>query len=123
MVAEEIIIAPVVTEKSSSDMQEGKYTFKVAKKATKEIYTHVDNEQIRNAVEKLFEVKVLNVNTISVKGKEKRVGVHQGRTSDWKKAIVTIDTEASSKTYLGKGGKEVKVSKKYKDSISEFMGA
>lgn len=115
MVAEEIIIAPVVTEKSSADMQEGKYTFKVAKKATK--------VQIRNAVEKLFEVKVLNVNTTTVKGKEKRVGVHQGRTSDWKKAIVTIDTEASTKTYLGKGGKEVKVTKKYKDSISEFMGA
>ncbi len=115
MVAEEIIIAPVVTEKSSADMQEGKYTFKVAKKATK--------VQIRNAVEKLFEVKVLNVNTITVRGKEKRVGVHQGKTSDWKKAIVTIDTNASSKAYLGKGGKEVKVSKKYKDSISEFMGA
>ncbi|MCX4304040.1 MAG: 50S ribosomal protein L23 [Clostridia bacterium] len=115
MVAEEIIIAPVVTEKSSADMQEGKYTFKVAKKATK--------VEIRKAVEKLFEVKVLNVNTTTVKGKEKRVGVHQGRTSDWKKAIVTIDTEASTKTYLGKGGKEVKVTKKYKDSISEFMGA
>ena len=93
-------------------MQEGKYTFKVAKKATK--------VQIRNAVEKLFEVKVLNVNTISVKGKEKRVGVHQGRTSDWKKAIVTIDTNPEEKTYLGKGGKEVKVSKKYKDSIDAF---
>ena len=115
MVAEEIIIAPVVTEKSSADMQEGKYTFKVAKKATK--------VEIRKAVEKLFEVKVLSVNTITVKGKEKRVGVHQGKTSDWKKAIVTIDTNASTKTYLGKGGKEVKVSKKYKDSISEFMGA
>lgn len=115
MVAEDIIIAPVVTEKSNMDMQQGKYTFKVAKKATK--------IEIRNAVEKLFEVKVLNVNTITVRGKEKRVGVHQGMTSDWKKAIVTIDTEASGKTYLGKGGKEVKTSKKYKDSISEFMGA
>ena len=82
MVAEDIILAPVVTEKSNSDLQEGKYTFKVAKKATK-----VD---IRNAVEKLFDVKVLNVNTMNVKGKEKRVGVHQGRTSDWKKAIVTL---------------------------------
>lgn len=39
------------------------------------------------------------------------------------KAIVTIDTELSEKTYLGKGGKEVKMSKKYKDSIDEFMGA
>ena len=113
MVAEDIILAPVVTEKSSSDIQEGKYTFKVAKKATK--------IEIKNAVEKLFEVKVLKVNTITVKGKEKRVGVHQGRTSDWKKAIVTIDTNASQMKYLGKGGKEVKVSKKYNDSISEFM--
>ena len=115
MVAEEIILAPVVTEKSSADMQEGKYTFKVAKKATK-----ID---VKNAVEKLFEVKVLKVNTMTVKGKEKRVGVHQGRTSDWKKAIVTIDTNVSEMKYLGKGGKEIKVSKKYKDSISEFMGA
>ena len=115
MVAEDIILAPVVTERSSMDVQEGKYTFKVAKKATK-----VD---IKNAVEKLFEVKVLNVNTITVKGKAKRVGVHQGRTSDWKKAIVTIDTNVSEKSYLGKGGKAVKITKKYKDSIDEFMGA
>ncbi len=115
MVAEDIILAPVVTEKSTTDMQEGKYTFKVAKKATK--------VEIRNAVEKLFEVKVLKVNTITVKGKEKRVGVHQGRTSDWKKAIVTIDTNVSDMKYLAKGGKEVKISKKYKDSIDEFIGA
>ena len=115
MVAEEIIIAPVVTEKSSADMQEGKYTFKVAKKATK--------VEIKNAVEKIFEVKVLKVNTMTVKGKEKRVGVHQGRTSDWKKAIVTIDTNVSEMKYLGKGGKDVKVSKKYKTSIDEIMGA
>ena len=47
---------------------------------------------------------------MTVKGKEKRVGVHQGRTSDWKKAIVTIDTNVSDMKYLGKGGKEVKVS-------------
>ena len=115
MVAEEIILAPVVTEKSSDGIQEGKYTFKVNKKATK-----VD---IKNAVEKLFEVKVLSVNTVTVKGKEKRVGRNVGKTSDWKKAIVTIDTKASEKTYLTKGGKEEKVSKKYKDSIDKFMGA
>ena len=112
MVAEDIIIAPIITEEASMRTAEGKYTFKVNKRATK-----VD---IKNAVEKLFEVKVLNVNTISVKGKAKRVGVHQGRTSDWKKAIVTIDTEASTKTYVGKGGKEVKLAKKYKDSIEGF---
>jgi len=114
MVAEDIILAPVVTEKSNMDMQEGKYTFKVAKKATK--------VEIKNAVEKLFEVKVLKVNTITVKGKEKRVGVHLGRTSDWKKAIVTIDTEGKTLTYLGKGGKAVKVSKKYNTSIDAFTG-
>ena len=112
---EDIIIAPVITEKSNDGMQEGKYTFEVNKKATK-----VD---IANAVEKLFEVKVLKVNTMTVKGKEKRVGYHIGKTSDWKKAIVTIDTELAEKSYLGKGGKAVKMNKKYKDSIDEFMGA
>ena len=115
MVAEDIIIAPIVTEKSSDGIAEGKYTFKVNKKATK-----ID---IKNAVEKLFEVKVLKVNTISVKGKKKRVGYHQGKTSDWKKAIVKIETNPSEVTYLGKGGKQVKASKKYKDSIEGFMGA
>ncbi len=115
MIAEEIIIRPIVTEKSSGGLQDRKYTFEVSKKATK-----VD---IAKAVEKLFEVKVLKVNTITVRGKEKRVGVHTGRTAEWKKAIVTIDTNPGQRTYLVKGGKEVKATKKYKDSISEFMGA
>ena len=115
MIAEEVIIKPIVTERSSEGLQEGKYTFKVNKKATK--------VEIAKAVEKLFGVKVLKVNTVSVKGKEKRVGAHTGMTPDWKKAIVTIDTNPADKTYLAKGGKEVKVSKKYKDSIEEFMGA
>jgi len=115
MIAEEIIIRPVITEKSNDAMQEGKYTFEVNRKATK--------IEIARAVEKLFEVKVLSVNTVSVKGKEKRVGRYTGKTSDWKKAIVTIDTNPTEKTYLAKGGKETKVSKKYKDSIDEFMGA
>ena len=112
---EDIIIAPVITEKSNDAMQEGKYTFEVNKKATK-----VD---IANAVEKLFEVKVLKVNTVTVKGKMKRMGRYEGKTSDWKKAIVTIDTNPTASIYLGKDGKEVKSSKKYKDSIEEFMGA
>ena len=115
MLAEEIIIAPVVTEKSNDELQEGKYTFKVNKKATK--------VEIAKAVEKLFEVKVLKVNTMTVKGKQKRVGYHVGKTSDWKKAVVTIDTNPSEETYLAKGRKVKKVSKKYKDSIDEFMGA
>ena len=115
MKAEDVIIAPVITEKSNDGLQEGKYTFEVNKKATK-----VD---IAQAVEKLFEVKVLKVNTITVRGKNKRVGRYVGKTSDWKKAIVTIDTNPSEKTYLAKGGKSTKISKKYKDSIDEFMGA
>lgn len=115
MLAEEVIIRPVVTEKSNDELQQGKYTFEVNKKATK-----VD---IAKAVEKLFEVKVLKVNTMTVKGKTKRVGYHIGKTSDWKKAVVTIDTELTEKSYLGKGGKAVKMTKKYKDSIDEFMGA
>ena len=110
---EDIIIKPIITEKSNDGLQDGKYTFKVNKKATK-----VD---IANAVQKLFSVKVVNVNTITVKGK--RVGAHQGKTPDWKKAIVTIDTNPEDKKYLAKGGKETKISKKYKDSIEEFMGA
>ena len=115
MKPEEIIIAPVVTEKSNDELQQGKYTFKVNKKATK--------VEIAKAVEKLFEVKVLNVNTMIVKGKTKRVRYVEGKTPDWKKAIVTIDMNPAEKTYLGKGGKEVKASKKFKDSIDEFMGA
>lgn len=115
MIAEEIIVRPIVTEKSNDGLQEGKYTFEVNKKTTK--------VEIAKAVEKLFNVKVLKVNTMTVKGKQKRVGVHVGRTSDWKKAIVTIDTNPTDSSYLDKGGKEVKVSKKYKDSIDEFMGA
>ena len=115
MLPEEVIVRPIITEKSSSNLAEGKYTFKVAKKATK--------VQIANAVETLFNVKVLNVNTMTVKGKEKRVGANSGRRPDWKKAIVTIDTNPSETTYLTKGGKEVKADKKYKDSIDEFMGA
>ena len=114
MVAEEIIIKPIVTEKSSANLQENKYTFRVAKKATK--------IEIKRAVEKLFGVKVLSVNTMTVKGKEKRVRYQVGRTSDWKKAIVTVDANPAEKTYLAKGGKETKVSKKYKTSIEEIAG-
>ena len=115
MKPEDVIVAPVVTEKSNDNMQQGKYTFEVNKKATK-----VD---IAKAVEKLFEVKVLNVNTVTVRGKNKRMGRYEGKTPDWKKAIVTIDTNLTEKSYLAKGGKATKMSKKYKDTIDEFMGA
>ena len=112
---EDVIIAPVVTEKSNDQINLGKYTFKVNKNATK-----VD---IARAVEKLFEVKVLKVNTMTVKGKEKRIGRSVGKTSDWKKAIVTIDTNPGDVSYIAKGGKVTKVNKKFKDSIDEFAGA
>ena len=115
MIAEEVIVKPIITERSSEDLQEGKYTFKVNKKATK--------VEIAKAVEKLFEVKVLKVNTMTVKGKTKRVGYHIGKTSDWKKAIVTIETNPAEVSYLAKGGKATKATKKFKDSIDEFMGA
>ncbi len=111
MLPEEVIKRPIITEKSSMDIENGKYTFEVAKKATK--------IQIAKAVETLFGVKVINVNTMNVNGKAKRVGVHAGKTSDWKKAIVTIDKNPQDTSYLSKGGKEVKVSKKYKDTIEE----
>ncbi len=112
MVAEDIIIRPLISEKSSYAMNQGKYTFEVNRKATK-----ID---IKHAVEKLFEVKVLDVTTMNVKGKPKRQGAHQGMTSDWKKAIVTIDTNPAEKSYLDKGGKTKKSGKKYKTSIEEF---
>jgi large subunit ribosomal protein L23 len=113
MVAEDIIVKPIVTEKSNEDIANGKYVFKVNKKATK-----ID---IKNAVEKLFNVKVLDVNTINVKGKTKRVGRYEGKTSDWKKAIVVIDTNPTDKEYLGKKGKAVKVSKKVNTSIEGII--
>ena len=109
MLPEDVIVKPIVTEKSNDNVQSGKYTFKVNKKATK-----VD---IKRACEKLFGVKVLNVNTSIVKGKTVRRGRSVGKTSDWKKAIVTIDTNPEEQSYLAKGGKAQKVSKKYKDSI------
>ena len=115
MKPEDIIIKPLITERSNDNVQIGKYTFQVAKTATK--------VQIAQATESLFGVKVLDVNTLIVKGKEKRMGAHSGKRSDWKKAIITIDTNPGEKTYLAKGGKTVKIDKKYKGSIDEFMGA
>ena len=112
MTAHDIIIAPVITEKSNMDMAEGKYTFRVAKEASK--------TAVKKAVEELFNVKVVAVNTVSMPGKEKRMGVHSGKTSDWKKAIVKIDTNPSDVTYLEKGGKAVTVNKKYNTEITDF---
>ena len=79
----EIIIAPVITEKSQTLASNGKtYVFKVAKDANK--------TQIKNAIESLFGVKVQSVNTLITKSKDKRVGRYTGKTKTYKKAIVTL---------------------------------
>lgn len=113
--AEDVIIRPIITEKSYSEMANGKYTFETKIDATK-----ID---IKNAVEKLFNVKVLKVNTMRYDGKTKRVGVHQGKTSAWKKAIVVIDTNPSDEKYLTKGGKQTSRNKKYNTEIAEISSA
>lgn len=113
--AEDVIIKPIMTEKSYASIAEGKYTFEVAINSTK--------LEIKNAVEELFNVKVLKVNTMRYDGKNKRVGVHQGKTKAWKKAIVQIDTNSADEKYLSKGGKETKSNKKYKTEIEEISSA
>lgn len=90
----------------------GKYTFVVDVKSTK--------TEIKKAIEALFSVKVLQVNTMNFDGKVKRTGVHEGPRPAWKKAIVKIDTDPKSVEYLTKGGKTVSNNKKYKTSIEEF---
>ena len=78
----EIIKAPVITEKSQIAKSEGKYTFKVSPKATK--------TEIKEAIEKIFNVKVTAIRTINVKPKKRRVGRYTGLTTRYKKAIVSL---------------------------------
>lgn len=110
--AQDIVIRPVITEKSTMEAAMGKYTFAVARNSTK--------TEIKHAVEKLFDVKVIKVNTINYDGKSKRMGVHQGLTSSWKKAVVTIDTDPQAETFQTKGGKASQSTRKYKTAIEEF---
>ncbi len=87
--AYDIVLKPVITEASMArTASQKKYTFRVASDATK--------IEIARAVEELFKVQVKSVNTVSMKSKQKRMGVHVGKTSEWKKAIVTLT--ADSKT-------------------------
>lgn len=80
--AYEVIIRPIVTERSFDLMEQGKYTFEVARQAAK--------EEIADAIEKIFNVKVVKVNTMWVKPKNKRVRYQTGKTRTWKKAVVTL---------------------------------
>lgn len=79
---QDIIIAPLITEKTTNLMADNKYTFIVARDANK--------TEIKQAIEKLFNVKVLKVNTLMDRGKLRRMGRFQGRQPDRKKAIVTL---------------------------------
>ena len=84
----DIIIRPVLTEKSYAGIPAKTYTFQVAKNANK--------VQVKNAVEQIFGVKVENVTTATVKGKAKRQGRAEGRTSDWKKATVRLTADSKA---------------------------
>jgi len=82
MDARQVIVEPVVSEKSYALMAEGKYTFRVHDRAHK--------TQISHAVEEIFKVDVVAVRTSRVRSKPKRRGLHKGKTRGWKKAIVEL---------------------------------
>ncbi len=84
----DIIVRPLITEKSMDTISEKRYSFEVAKDATK--------AEIAEAVEAMFKkTKVVKVNTIIMKKKPKRYGVHFGYTSEWKKAVVTLSEDSA----------------------------
>jgi large subunit ribosomal protein L23 len=82
----DIIKKPVITERSMEGLQDNKYTFEVAMDAGK--------IEIKKAVEEIFGVKVVKVNTIKLPGKWKRMGVHVGKRPDVKKAVVTVSEDS-----------------------------
>ena len=84
----DIIIKPIITEKSMEDMAYGKYTFMVDKRANK--------SEIKKAVEGIFDVKVEKVNTMNMLGKIKRQGYTSGRRASWKKAIIKLTEDSKS---------------------------
>lgn len=90
----DIIIKPIITEKSMEDMSFNKYTFMVDKRANK--------TEIKKALETIFGVKVEKVNTMNMLGKVKRQGMHSGRRPSWKKAIVKL-TDDSKKIEFFEG--------------------
>jgi large subunit ribosomal protein L23 len=98
MDASQVIIRPVVSEKSFVQAEIGKYTFRVHSDAHK--------TQIRQAIEQLFDVKVRDVRTVSVKSKPKRRGVYAGRTRTWKKAIVQLAPGDTIPIFQGLEGTE-----------------
>jgi large subunit ribosomal protein L23 len=93
MNARQIIVKPIVSEKSYALLAANKYTFRVHDDAHK--------TQIRQAVEQIFGVRVTDVQTMSVKSKPKRRGYTSGRTRAWKKAIVQLHPEDSIELFEG----------------------
>lgn len=91
--AQDIILKPIITEDSMERLPNGKYTFEVAPDANK--------IEIKKAIEQLFDVKVAKVNTISVKGKQKRMGRYVGYRPNWKKAIVTVEGDKTIEFFEG----------------------
>ncbi len=93
MLAQDIIIRPVITEQSMTQAQDKKYTFIVAKNANK--------TEIKKAVQEIFKVKVEKVNTMNYAGKNKRMGKHEGKTSSFKKAVVTLTAASKEIEFFG----------------------
>ena len=90
---QDILIEPILSEKSTNLREAGKYVFKVDMRATK--------IQIKEAVARLFGVKVLSCNVMNMKGKNRRVRYKMGKTSSWKKAIVTLSKGEVIKIFEG----------------------
>ena len=88
MIAQDIVIRPIITEKAMQDITAKKYVFEVAKNATK-----ID---VARAVEELFKVKVAKVNTVRVRGQLRRQGRSEGYTRAWKKAYVQLAADSKS---------------------------
>ena len=87
--AYDVVIRPIITEQSMEDLDIKKYAFEVAKDANK--------IEIKNAIEKIFDVTVIKVTTTTVRGKAKRQGAYpQGKTASWKKAVVKLSSDSKN---------------------------
>ena len=90
-----VLVRPIITEKSMTGTNSGRYTFAVAKAATK--------HEIAQAVAESFKVDVIAVNTLTMKGKVRKVGKRVGKQSDWKKAVVTLAEGQRIERYFVEG--------------------
>lgn len=105
--AQDIILRPIITEQSMDNLPNNKYTFQVAKDANK--------IEIKAAVEELFNVEVVKVNTVNCRGRQKRMGRFVGTTASYKKAVVTVNPEP-------KNAKGTKKADKKRGTIEFFDG-